>query len=183
MKIGDHLLLPLTYFCNRQFEKNLENENPKLMVKKILLNITPQTHVRATQGDSIFFRIPREKLRPAGLSRLKRLEKYNQYKVDLGALAKSKGFVMSPVGASITFFVPVPPSWSKKKKKLYHGTFHQSKPDLDNLLKAFMDSLMAEDKQIAHLELSKRWVDFESGWIEVTFKDYEQVLANPSPKE
>ena len=183
MKIVDHLLLPPTCFCNQPFEKNLENENPKLMVKKILLNITPQTHVRATQGDSIFFRIPREKLRPAGLSRLKRLEKYNQYKVDLGALAKSKGFTMSPVGASITFFVPVPPSWSKKKKKLYHGTFHQSKPDLDNLLKAFMDSLMAEDKQIAHLELSKRWVDFESGWIEVTFKDYEQVLANPSPKE
>ena len=153
------------------------------ITKKILLNITPQTHVRATQGDSIFFRIPREKLRPAGLSRLKRLEKYNQYKVDLGAVAKSKHFVMSPVGTSITFFVPVPPSWSKKKKKQYHGTFHQSKPDLDNLLKAFMDALMAEDKQIAHLELSKRWVDFETGWIEVTSKDYEEVLTNPSPKE
>ena len=50
------------------------------MSKKVILNITPQTHVRATQGDSIFFRIPREKLRPAGLSRLLRLEKYNKYK-------------------------------------------------------------------------------------------------------
>ena len=48
------------------------------MPRKVILNITPQTHVRATQGDSIFFRIPREKLRPAGLSRLMRLEKYNQ---------------------------------------------------------------------------------------------------------
>ena len=152
-------------------------------MKKVILNITPQTHVRATQGDSIFFRIPREKLRPSGLSRLKRLERYNNYKIDLGAEAKSKGFVFPPVGASITFFVPVPPSWSKKKKKLYHGTFHQSKPDLDNLLKALMDSLMAEDKQIAHIELAKRWVDFETGWIEISYKEYEEVLSLPSPKE
>lgn len=154
-----------------------------MQTKKVILNINPQTHVRATQGDSIFFRIPREKLRPSGLSRLKRLERYNTYKIDLAAEAKSKRFLFPPVGASITFFIPVPPSWSKKKKKLHHGRFHQSKPDLDNLLKALMDSLMAEDKQIAHIELSKRWVDFETGWIEISYKEYEEVLSLPSPKE
>lgn len=154
-----------------------------MRTKKVILNINPQTHVRATQGDSIFFRIPREKLRPSGLSRLKRLERYNTYKIDLAAEAKSKRFLFPPVGASITFFIPVPPSWSKKKKKLHHGRFHQSKPDLDNLLKALMDSLMAEDKQIAHIELSKRWVDFETGWIEISYKEYEEVLSLPSPKD
>ena len=152
-------------------------------MRKIILNITPQTHVRATQGDSIFFRIPREKLRPSGLKRLLRLERYNKYKIDLSALAKMKNFNMPPVGASITFFIPVPPSWSKKKKKLYHGRFHQSKPDIDNLQKAFLDSLMKEDKQIAHLEVQKRWVDFDVGWIEVALKDYEEVLTLPSSKE
>jgi len=152
-------------------------------MRKVILNITPQTHVRATQGDSIFFRIPREKLRPAGLKRLMRLERYNQYKVDLSAEAKRKGFVLPPIGASITFFIPVPPSWSKKKKKLYHGRFHQSTPDIDVLHKALSDSLMREDKQIAHLEVQKRWVDFELGWIEVSYKDYEEVLTLPVPKE
>jgi len=151
-------------------------------MKKVTLSITPQTHVRATQGDSIFFRIPREKLRPSGLKRLLRLERYNNYKLELGAEAKRKGFSMPPIGCSITFIIPVPKSWSKKKKKLHHGRFHQSKPDLDNLLKAFMDSLMAEDKQIAHIELSKRWVDFEIGWIEISYKDYEEVLDLPCPK-
>jgi len=152
------------------------------MQQKTILNITPQTHVRATQGDSIFFRIPREKLRPAGLSRLLRLEKYNKYKVNLLAEAKAKQFILPPVGASITFFIPVPPSWSKKKKKLHHGRFHQSKPDIDNCIKAFFDSLMAEDKQIAHFEAQKRWVDFEIGWIEISHKEYEEVLTLPSPK-
>ena len=153
------------------------------MLRKVILNITPQTHVRATQGDSIFFRIPREKLRPTGLKRLMRLERYNKYKLDLDSEAKRKSFVMPPIGASITFVIPVPRSWSKKKKKLYHGRFHQSKPDIDNLQKAFLDSLMKEDKQIAHLEVQKRWVDFEVGWIEITLKDYEQVLTLPTPKE
>ena len=152
-------------------------------MRKVILNITPQTHVRATQGDSIFFRIPREKLRPAGLKRLMRLERYNKYKLDLDSEAKRKSFIMPPIGASITFVIPVPRSWSKKKKKLYHGTFHQSKPDIDNLQKAFLDSLMKEDKQIAHLEVQKRWVDFEVGWIEITLKNYEQVLTLPIPKE
>jgi Holliday junction resolvase RusA-like endonuclease len=152
-------------------------------MRKVILNITPQTHVRATQGDSIFFRIPREKLRPAGLKRLMRLERYNKYKLDLDSEAKRKSFIMPPIGASITFVIPVPRSWSNKKKKLYHGTFHQSKPDIDNLQKAFLDSLMKEDKQIAHLEVQKRWVDFEVGWIEITLKDYEQVLTLPLPKE
>ena len=45
-----------------------------------------------------------------------------------------------------------------------------------------MDSLMAEDKQIAHIELAKRWVDFETGWIEISYKEYEEVLSLPSPK-
>jgi Holliday junction resolvase RusA-like endonuclease len=111
-----------------------------------------------------------------------RLEKYNKYKVDLCAEAKAKQFILPPVGASITFFIPVPPSWSKKKKKLHHGRFHQSTPDLNNLTKAFEDGLLAEDKQLAHYELSKRWVDFEIGWIEVSYKDYEEVLSLPTQK-
>lgn len=151
---------------------------------KFLLNITPQTHVRATQGDSVFFRIPREALRPAGLKRLMRLEKYNQYKVDILAEAKKKGFVLPPEGAHITFFIPCPKSWTKKKKKQYHGKLHQSKPDLTNFLKAFEDGLCAEDKFIAHYgELCKRWVDFESGWIEITIAPPTEPLIEPPLKE
>ena len=63
-----------------------------IMTKKVVLFITPQTHVRATRGDSVFFRIPREKLWPRGLERLKRLEKYNEYKVDLLTEAKKARF-------------------------------------------------------------------------------------------
>ena len=133
--------------------------------KKYTLNITPQSHLRSTRGDSIFFRIPKEKLRPAGLQRLLRIERYNQYKIDLLAEAKRKGFLLEPSGMHITFWIPCPKSWSQKKKTAHHGMLHQAKPDIDNLAKAFFDSLAVEDKIIANVTLTKRWVDFPLGWI------------------
>ena len=149
----------------------------------VTINITPQTHVRTTQGDRIYFRIPREKLREAGLKRLLRIERYNQYKVDLLTLCRAKKFELPCQGLCIYYYIPVPKSWSKKKKKLHHGMLHQSTPDIDNLMKATFDSLTNEDKYIGHLgEVCKRWVNFEKGWIEFDIK--EPVLKEiPSFKE
>jgi Holliday junction resolvase RusA-like endonuclease len=136
------------------------------MIKKFTFNITPQTAVRATQGDRVFFRIPRDKLRPAGLKRLLRLEKYNNYKVDLCALAKQKRFTPPEQGGHLMFYLPVPKSWKEYKKKEMHMKLHQSKPDWDNLSKAFFDSLMSEDKYIADVRVTKKWVNQEEGYIE-----------------
>ena len=137
------------------------------MQDKIILPITPQTHVRATQGDRIYFRIPREKLRPAGLKRLERLEKYNQYKIDLLSLALQQKFRPPEQGGHILFYLPVPKTWKKYKKENMHMRLHQSRPDVDNLLKAFLDSLMSEDKYIADVRITKKWVNAELGYIEV----------------
>lgn len=154
------------------------------MSKKIILNLTPQSHIRATKGDSIFFRIPRDKLRPDGLRRLNRLEKYNNYKIDLLAEAKSKGFSIPAAGLSITFFMPMPKTWSQKKKNLHHGLLMQSRPDIDNLIKSFCDSLTAEDKYIANLSATKRWVDFPHGWIECSESEQPmQILVQPPVKD
>lgn len=141
------------------------------MQKKYILNITPQTNVRATQGDRIFFRIPREKLYPSGLKRLTRLEKYNQYKIDLSAEAKRKQFQFPEQGASVKFFIPMPKSWRKFKRETMHFKLHKSKPDIDNLCKGLFDALFSEDKNVSHFEAAKFWVDFPVGWIEVTESD------------
>lgn len=147
--------------------------------KIIRLNITPETHVRVTQGDSIFFRIPRHKLLPSGLKRLMRLEKYNHYKESLAALAKSKGLMLPDQGANIKFFIPVPVSWRPWQKESMHLKLHKGRPDIDNIIKGFLDSLFSEDKNIGHLQASKQWVNNETGWIEITFdepKIEEQVF-------
>lgn len=156
------------------------------MVKnKIILNITPETNVRATQGDKIFFRIPREKLFKSGLARLKRLEKYNEYKINLRAEAMKKKFNLPEQGSFIKFFIPMPKTWRKFKRESMHFKLHKSKPDIDNLCKALFDGLFSEDKNISHFEAAKFWVDFPIGWIEITINEpkFESMDVPQSVKD
>jgi Holliday junction resolvase RusA-like endonuclease len=112
------------------------------------------------------------------------LERYNNYKIDLLAEAKRKKFSIPASGLCVVFFVPMPKTWSKKKRKAHHGLFCQARPDIDNLAKAFIDSLVSEDKYIANISLTKRWVDVPYGWIECSIKDEPQeVLIVPPAKE
>lgn len=134
--------------------------------RKVVFKINPQTHVRATQGDRIFFKIPRDKLRPEGLKRLMRLERYNDYKLTLGGMAKAMRFTPPEQGGWLIFYIPVSKSWKKYKKEAMHLKLHQNKPDWDNLAKAFFDSLLIEDMYIADVRVTKRWVNQETGWIE-----------------
>lgn len=147
--------------------------------------ITPQTHVRATQGDRILFRIPEIRRSEAGTKRVNRLIKYNDYKISLLALAKQQRFKLPDEGAIIRFFLPMPKSWRKPEREANVNRLHRKKPDLDNLLKAFLDSLFTEDKTISHLgEVSKYWVDSEQGWIEVITKAYSPcIIINPYQKQ
>ena len=97
-----------------------------------------------------------------------RLERYNEYKLDLAAEAKRVRFILPEQGAHITFYIPVPKSWPKYKKANKHLMLHDSTPDVDNCLKAMMDSLLSEDKHIADLRITKRWVNAEAGRIEIS---------------
>lgn len=60
-------------------------------------------------------------------------------------------------GAHVTFVIPMPKSWPKKKKKQMGGCAHMDKPDLDNLLKALGDALYSDDSGIWDIHATKRW--------------------------
>lgn len=62
-----------------------------------------------------------------------------------------------PDEAIITFYVPMPPSWSQKKKVEMAGMPHQQRPDLDNYLKALMDAARREDSGIYRVDAIKLW--------------------------
>lgn len=96
-----------------------------------------------------------------------RLERYNEYKLNLAAEAKRVRFDIPEQGAHFTFYLPVPKSWPKYKKAERHLTLHDSVPDVDNMLKAAMDSLLPEDKRIADLRITKKWINATEGFIEV----------------
>lgn len=65
-----------------------------------------------------------------------------------------------PVGSHITFYMGMPPSWSRKKARELEGTPHEQVPDLDNLLKALLDSVYGDDSHIWKLgSIQKIWRD------------------------
>lgn len=55
------------------------------------------------------------------------------------------------------YLVEMPKSWSDKNKEKMFGQFHQNKPDIDNALKAVMDSLLKEDQSVAVGLVTKIW--------------------------
>lgn len=82
---------------------------------------------------------------------------------------KSLNVEVQECGAKIVFGMPMPISWSKKKRTAMDGKPHQQKPDIDNLLKALLDSIYREDCGVYHIGgLAKYWS--KSGYIKITTK-------------
>jgi|TARA_R110000823_G_scaffold149486_1_gene280253 Holliday junction resolvase RusA-like endonuclease len=84
--------------------------------------------------------------------------KYWEYKDDIKNWAVESNFNL---GNEIycVFNIPMPPSWSKKKKEEMLGKNHQQRPDIDNLLKGLMDALLEEDSHIHTVYANKVWSD------------------------
>jgi Holliday junction resolvase RusA-like endonuclease len=69
---------------------------------------------------------------------------YRQYADALKTFAlRDRYFVTTPL--SLIFVMSMPKSWSGKKRERMCGEPHTSKPDLDNLIKAFKDALCEND--------------------------------------
>jgi Holliday junction resolvase RusA-like endonuclease len=135
----------------------------------VTLMIKPQTHVRSTQGDRIYFRIPEHRLNPPGLRRKKRLERYNQYKSDLFDLAQEIGFTLPDDNIHITFFVPFGKSARKNFKLENNLRPHRVMPDVDNMGKALFDALKRRDQTISDVRFTKVWIDHPTGFIQIDY--------------
>jgi Holliday junction resolvase RusA-like endonuclease len=65
--------------------------------------------------------------------------------------------VQIPDSALVVFLMPMPASWSQTKKLGTLYTPHRSKPDVDNMLKALMDSVLKDDRHIWDIHPVKIW--------------------------
>lgn len=82
--------------------------------------------------------------------------RYRAFRDELRKQAESQGFTLTDQ-FSIDFWIPMPASWSKRKREAMFGTPHRQKPDADNLYKAVTDCLMPDDASIWATSISKRW--------------------------
>ena len=82
--------------------------------------------------------------------------RYWEYKTELQAKLDICGIKIDDV-IKVEFGVPMPKSWSKKKKKDMDQKPHQQRPDVDNLMKGLMDALFQEDSHIHTIHAKKVW--------------------------
>lgn len=99
---------------------------------------------------------------PVGKPRMTRADKWKQrppvmrYRMFCDE-ARLHDIRVPEAGAHITYVLPMPKSWSKKKRALMAGKPHQQKPDVDNLTKALLDALFDDDAHIWDVRASKIW--------------------------
>ena len=102
---------------------------------------------------------------PIGKPRMTRSDAWRQrkcvmaywaYKDKIQEVVKETGYKLTDT-LMIEFIIPMPKSWSKKKCALHDGTYHTQKPDIDNLAKAFMDSVSSSDETVHTLLANKSW--------------------------
>ncbi len=67
------------------------------------------------------------------------------------------GITLPDFGYHVIFVLPMPKSWSEKKKKAMDGQRHQQVPDKDNLEKGLLDCLFKDDSHIWDGRVSKIW--------------------------
>lgn len=81
--------------------------------------------------------------------------------------------VTLPVPYKVTFWMPMPLSWSAKKRSEWAGKPHMNKPDKDNLEKALLDSIYKDDSVVWSGWVEKRWA--ETGAITVENLNEEHI--------
>lgn len=124
------------------------------------LRVTPNTKPRMTKSD-------RWKRRPCVMQ-------YWAFKDQVKAEAERLG-IPSFERCVLIFMIPMPKSWSKKKKKEHLGQPHKKKPDSDNLTKALKDALMDEDEAVWDERALKFWAPENGGSITIITTEHERI--------
>ncbi len=81
------------------------------------------------------------------------VQKYHQFKDDMRLQVKG---TLDP-RFDVIFWIPMPQSWPTKKMVEMAGKPHQARPDIDNYLKALMDTLCEDDSHIYDAHAMKYW--------------------------
>lgn len=102
---------------------------------------------------------------PLAKPRMTRSDKWKQRKVvmDYRAYGDALRLLLPhyelPERVRVTFYLPMPASWSLKKRVAMNGKPHQQRPDIDNLVKGLLDHLAEEDSYIWHVDAQKIWAE------------------------
>jgi Holliday junction resolvase RusA-like endonuclease len=108
------------------------------------------------------------KLNPMGKPRMTQRDKwdkrdcvlrYYEFKDELIRQYEKHKINLNDGVLRVRFVLPFPKSYKIKKRDLLRGKPHQEKPDIDNLVKAVLDSVLKDDKAVWKCVAEKVWGD------------------------
>jgi len=131
---------------------------PKKATPKPLF--TPEVYA-VTSGELVI------EIEPMGAPRTTRNSRFNPTKsnaIDRYVATTTKiredcallGYKLGAV-LNVRFEISMPKSWSDKKRAQHAGRPHQSKPDLDNMIKLVMDAFKGDDSHVHTITARKIW--------------------------
>jgi Holliday junction resolvase RusA-like endonuclease len=106
------------------------------------IKIIPVAKPRMTRSD-------KWKVRPA-------TSKYWAFKDELVMKCNLAGIKID-YQINVVFIMPMPESWSNKRKFTMEGMPHFQKPDCDNLIKSVGDCLLKDDSKVWKISAEKYW--------------------------
>lgn len=141
--------------ASRKSTRSGIKEVPARVFEYKVYPIIPVAAPRMTKGDKALYRKP--------------VIKYMQFRNVLKAMIKHDDVCWNPL--SLQFCIPMPKSWSNKKKEEFNLQPHQNQKDLDNLVKAFKDGLCKKDGFVWSYDMmSKVWA-YEGSIIVLNLQD------------
>lgn len=118
-----------------------------------IFDLVPMGAVRMTRSD-------RWKTDPHHLDPQKRqrpvVQKYFAFRDLLRLQTMQAGYELGKFLDAV-YLVPMPASWSKKKKERMNRMPCEDKPDSDNITKAIKDALKKQDAEVWWEHVEKRW--------------------------
>lgn len=126
--------------------------------------ITPMAKPRMTRADAITMK----KLRSSGRLSPKERKRASILSDWLGFVdeCRIRHVFVPECNAHVVFLLPMPKSWSVRKRNQMRGQPHRGKKDkarkndVDNLEKALLDAVYGEDSGVWDLRATKFWWDF-----------------------
>ncbi len=86
------------------------------------------------------------------------IAKYRILQADIEEFTLKSKYTL-PDAFTVDIYLPMSESWSNKRKAALNGTYHQFKPDVDNVLKALMDCMKKNDETVCDVHIRKFWSD------------------------
>ena len=109
---------------------------------RIEIDINPMGAVRTTQK---------------GKYTDERYHKYARYKTAVMMFLRGFGVRECPESFRIQFVMPFPISYTQKQCRELEGSPHRYKPDIDNMVKGFMDCFGKDDSGVHTIQAQKVW--------------------------